>query len=145
AAIPVALIDGQHRCVDASPALGACLGLQRADLVGLPVDDLFGPLNAAVVARHIDAALAGEAQRLRVCYLNAERSERWLQIEITAHVGGEGAMKGCQLFAMDVTPEHQAFIEAQAGERRLRAIMDQIPVTVSYIDADYRYRYINHA
>ena len=31
------------------------------------------------------------------------------------------------------------------SERRLRVIMDQIPVTISYIDAELHYRYINRA
>jgi two-component system, sensor histidine kinase and response regulator len=51
----------------------------------------------------------------------------------------------CELLAMDVTAEHAALDAAQRGERRLRIIMNQIPVTVSYIDADFRYRYINRA
>ena len=31
------------------------------------------------------------------------------------------------------------------SERRVRKIMDHVPVTITYIDADYRYRYINRA
>src|SRR5262245_14312718 len=66
-AMPTALIDATHRCVEATAALSACLGLQRADVVGLPFDDIFGPLNAPTVGRHIDGALAGQMQRLRLC------------------------------------------------------------------------------
>jgi PAS domain S-box-containing protein len=141
----MATIDGQHHCLDASRALADYLEMERADLVGLPIDDLFGPLHAATLAKHVDAALAGEAQRLRLSYQRPEMPERWLQIELAPQRDGQGTVTGCQLYAMDVTATQQMLVQAQRGERRLRAIMDQIPVTVSYIDAELRYRYINHA
>ena len=146
-ALPIlmATIDNEHRCVDATPALAEWLNADQADLVGLPVDDAFGPLQAPTLSKHIDAALAGERQRVRLCYLRAMLPERWVQIELVPQAGSDGKASRCVLFAMDVTTEQQAFVEAQRGERRLRTIMDQIPVTVSYIDADLRYRYINRA
>jgi PAS domain S-box-containing protein len=144
-AIPVAVIDRQHRCVDATRALAECLEMERTDLVGLPIDDVFGPLHAATVAKHVDAALAGETVRMRLAYQRPETAERWFQIELKPQRDGKGAVTGCQLCAMDVTETQQMLVQAQRGERRLRAIMDQIPVTVSYIDAELRYRYINHA
>jgi len=141
----VATIDAEHRCVEASAVLASSLGMERSDLVGLPIDDLFGPLHAPVLGKHIDAALAGEAQRLRLNYLNPEGPERWFQVELMPRRGAPDAPARCQLFAMDITTAQAALAQAQMGERRLRAIMDQIPVTVSYIDAGFRYRYINHA
>ena len=101
--------------------------------------------QAPTLARHVDSALAGEFRRLRLSYIHSGRKERWFQIEIVPQANGEGVTTGCELFAMNVTPEHRAFMDAVAAERRLRAIMDQIPVTVSCVDVDYRYRYINRA
>ncbi|MGH2944157.1 MAG: PAS domain-containing protein, partial [Solirubrobacteraceae bacterium] len=144
-AIPMATIDRQHHCLEASRALAECLEMEGSELVGLPIDDLFGPLHATTLATRVEAALAGDAQRLRLPYQRPEMPERWLQIELVPQRDAQGAVDGCQLFAMDVTATQQMLVQAQRGERRLRAIMDQIPVTVSYIDAELRYRYINHA
>src|SRR5262249_53479301 len=124
--IAAATIDQQHRCFEASAALAACLRLERGDLVGLPIDDLFRPWHAPVLARHVDAALAGEPQRLRLAYANPELPERWFQIELAPQREAGDATPRCQLFAMEVTAEQQALAQAQNGERRLRAIMDQI-------------------
>ncbi|MBI5719167.1 MAG: response regulator [Burkholderiales bacterium] len=55
------------------------------------------------------------------------------------------AIAGCELVATDVTDLQRAIETAQRGERRLRVIMDQIPVTISYIDAELHYRYVNRA
>jgi two-component system sensor histidine kinase/response regulator len=143
--IAMAAIDREHRCITASPAFAAWLGAEWSDLLRSPIDDVFGPLQAGTLAKHIDAALAGEPQRFRLCYLHAMFPERWLHVELAPQRDANDEITSCTLFAMDVTPEQQMLIEAQRGERRLRTIMDQIPVTVSYIDADLLYRYINRA
>jgi PAS domain S-box-containing protein len=52
---------------------------------------------------------------------------------------------GRQIVALDTSDEQSAVDALQRSERRLRLMMDQIPVTVSYIDAQFHYRYINHA
>ncbi|MET0209868.1 MAG: response regulator, partial [Burkholderiaceae bacterium] len=99
------------------------------------------PLSAEILAIAVRAALVGHPQRLRCSPVRAPLPQRWLQIQISAADAGGG----CELWAVDVTPDHGALQHAQRGERRLRIIMDQIPVTVTYIDAEYRYRYLNRA
>ena len=93
----------------------------------------------------LGAALAGTPQRLRCSHITAEGSERWLQIELAPHFDADGTAVSCDLVAIDVTSEQQALDQTRRGERRLRIIMDQIPVTVSYIDAEMHYRYVNRA
>ena len=143
--LAMATIDRQHRCIDASPTLAQCLGMQRSELVNLPIDDVFGTTQAAALAGNLDAALAGQRRRMRVSYLRPELPERWLQIELVPQRDAHDEPGGCFLFAIDVTEDQLALGEARRGERRLRTIMDQIPVTISYIDAGLRYRYINRA
>ena len=132
-------------CTSASPDLLAWMGLQPAQLGEQAIDLLLGPLQRDALIGRIDSALAGSVQRLRLpCHCGGQ-SERWLQVELIPQPVAPGAPASCQLIALDVTPEQRAFEEAQRGERRLRIIMDQIPVTVSYIDAAMHYRYINRA
>jgi len=57
----------------------------------------------------------------------------------------DGTIAGCQIVAVDATKYGEAIEAAQRSERRLRLIMDQIPVTITYIDSSYTYRYINRA
>jgi PAS domain S-box-containing protein len=133
-------------CRWASPALAAWLGLEREQIEGQSIDDLLGVSQIATLVPAVAAALGGVPQRLRAAHYSPQRgNERRLQIEITPVRGDDGQVSGCQLVAMEVTAEQRELDESRRSERRLRLIMDQIPVTVSYIDADFVYRYINRA
>ena len=140
-----ASVDAQLVCTDASPAMLAWMGLPHERMVGQTIDQLLGPTQRDALAGGLRAAMAGTPQRLRLPCLCSGQPESWLQLELTARLDAHGAPAGCHLVAMDVSPEQLAFDEMQRGERRLRIIMDQIPVTVSYIDAEMHYRYINRA
>jgi PAS domain S-box-containing protein len=140
-----ASVDAAGLCTRVSPALALWLKCRPDQVVGLPLAQGFGPVGAPAVAGLVQAALAGRAQRLHACQAGALDALGWLQIEVAPRRNAQGEVTGCDLLAMDVTHQHQALLAAQRGERRLRIIMDQIPVTVSYIDAGLRYRYINRA
>jgi PAS domain S-box-containing protein len=141
----MALVDAEQRCTYASPALARWLFRACDEIEGRPIDDAFDPVTAAKLRPHIAAALSGSAQRLRCSALQRDLSLQTLQIELLPERDEQGAVVGCQLFALDVSDDQRALEIAQRSERRLRAIMDQIPVTVSYIDVEGRYRYINRA
>jgi PAS domain S-box-containing protein len=138
-------IGPDHVCTWASPALAAWLGLDPGVIEGQGFDDLLGPAQAERLAGALGLALQGRPQRLRCPQRGLANGERWLQIELHPRRGTDGAVLACQFVAMDVTPEQEELDQARRSERRLRVIMDQIPVTVTYIDAELRYRYINRA
>jgi two-component system, sensor histidine kinase and response regulator len=140
-----ATIDHLHRCTAASPALAQWLGMDRAALADAALGEVLGAACAAGLSRAVDATLAGKPQRLRCSHVGADGSERWLHIELAPRSSAAGEVTACDLLALDVSFEQLALDSARRGERRLRIIMDQIPVTVSYIDAGMHYRYINRA
>ena len=140
----VAFIDREQRCTGATPALAHWLGLACDEVEGRPMADAFGPVNAAKLRPQLQAALAGTAQSLRCSFLQPDQSLLTLQIELLPEIDAQSGVIGCQLFAVDVTVGQRSQEAAWRSEQRLRTIMNQIPVTVSYIDAAGYYRYINH-
>ena len=142
-----ATIDREHRCIALSDALAQWLQLEHSSIDGAGLGEVLGAACASGLGRAVDAALAGTPQRLRCSHIAADGTERWLQIELAAQRDGDGLGPAttCDLLAFDVTGEQHALDQTRRGERRLRIIMDQIPVTVSYIDADMHYRYVNRA
>ena len=137
--------DAEGRCSAVSETLLGWLGVDAEAIKGQPLSGAFGPLQADRLADALQAALGGRPQRLRCSPTRAGGIEGWLLVEVAPVHDGHGSVTGCELLAMDLTAEQEALAAAQRGERRLRVIMDQIPVTVSYIDADLHYRYINRA
>jgi PAS domain S-box-containing protein len=139
-----AWIDIQGHCEEVGATLADHLGLASEDIEYRPIDHAFGPAHADAIRTAVTGALAGQVQRVR-CALSRPEGPRTLLIELTPRHDARGVVTGSRLAAMDVSEEHTALEAAQRSERRMRSIMNQIPVTVSYIDAEFRYRYINHA
>ncbi|MBL8349725.1 MAG: response regulator [Burkholderiaceae bacterium] len=140
-----ATTDEHGRCTAAGEGVARWLAIDAAALLGQPVEALFGPLQREQVAQALRDALAGTPQQLCLpCHCGGS-GERWLQLALAPLPAGDDAPRGCSLQALDVTDLQRALETALTKERRLRIIMDQIPVTVSYIDAEMRYRYINRA
>jgi two-component system, sensor histidine kinase and response regulator len=142
----LAFVDARGTCSYVSPALARWLFRACDEVEGRPLTEAFGPSNGATLAARLELAQArGAAQRVRFSALKADQTVQTLQMFILPEADANGAPLGCQIFAVDVSREQAAFDAVQRSERRLRVMMDQIPVTVSYIDAQLRYRYINHA
>ena len=141
----VASIDLGGRITQASPLLAARLGIAHETMAGRALQDLFTADEHAALSKSLAAALQGEPQRLRSAALGADHVLRSLHLEFVARRSAHGKVTGLELLAVDVSDEQRELEVARRSERRLRTIMDQIPVTVSYIDADFHYRYINRA
>jgi two-component system, sensor histidine kinase and response regulator len=140
-----AMVDAQGICIAVSSELAEALGLAPQDLVGLPITDAFGAALTSSVAAAMQAAREGKPSRVRCALQLADRERQTLQLEFRPDAGASGMAGGLRLLAMDVSQEQRALDAARRSERRMRSIMNQIPVTVSYIDAKGHYRYINHA
>ncbi|MEQ1805795.1 MAG: response regulator, partial [Burkholderiaceae bacterium] len=117
----------------------------RDAIEGQLADAVFGAELAARIEPLIAAALAGQEQRTRLPSLRPDQTLQTLQFDVLPQLDSRGAPVACQVLVQDVSTEHRELDVARRAERQLRSIMDQIPVTVSYIDATYRYRYINRA
>ena len=156
----IALVGDDGRCIEVSAGLAALLGLQPEDLRNSAAGDLLGPLNTHALGEALRRAEADERAELHCQLLHPTRAPRWLRVVVAprrapavtapadAAAGTAPAPRpitGCEIVATDVTELQRAIETAQRGERRLRVIMDQIPVTISYIDAELHYRYVNRA
>jgi PAS domain S-box-containing protein len=140
-----ALVDQDRRVVHFSESWAEWLGVEAADWHGRVIDDLLGIINAPRLAGDANIALGGTPRTLRCQVLTAGLPERCLQVQLGPVPNPTGGQRLAELLATDVSDMQISLEQSQRSERRLRIIMNQIPVTVSYIDADLTYRYINHA
>ncbi len=140
-----ALIDAEGQITAVSRELAQWLGSTQDALQGQPINAMFGSENTVRMAAKVDATGTQARQQFCCSVIDVVQGERWLQIELVPLHDAAGAVHACQLFAQDLTPWMHELDDVRRSERRLRIIMDQIPVTVSYIDAAGHYRYINHA
>ncbi len=141
----IGYMDTDQRLRAVNETLARWLQSERSAATERTVEDLVGSVNYTDLRAHIEGALAGTAAHFEWDYVHPEGGPARLHTELIPHRGDDGAIAGCHIFAFDVTERGRALEAARHAERRLRIIMDQIPVTISYIDADLRYRYINRA
>ncbi len=141
----LAAFDADRRCVHASERLARLLDCPTPLLVGRPIEEIFGPEHIVAISPRVTEALSGVAQRLLHSFRSTGAPECLMQIELWPQLDPAGRVHGGHLIGVDITEDRRRLERAELSERRLRIIMDQMPVTVSYIDADWRYRYINRA
>ncbi|MFM9886454.1 MAG: response regulator [Burkholderiales bacterium] len=143
--IMIAHVDAEGRCRFVNASFARSMACLPSELVGETVEEILGPLNYAEHRHHFDASLAGAPAKFEWDHLDPDRGPTRLQTELVVKRADDGVCAGFHMFTLDITEQTSAIEAARRAERRVRFIIDQIPVTVTYIDADYRYRYINRA
>ncbi|NUZ05527.1 diguanylate cyclase domain-containing protein [Piscinibacter koreensis] len=137
----VAYIDSDERYRFANATYRGFFKLNPQRLVGRTMAEVFGPLYHEVQP-HIASALAGEA-----CSYERHATERgldlYLRVDYVPDFAADGRVVGFYSMSMDITEAKRAELERTASERRLQAITDNLPVLISYIDADERIRFLN--
>ncbi|HWC46098.1 MAG TPA: diguanylate cyclase, partial [Casimicrobiaceae bacterium] len=73
----------------------------------------------------------------------ANGARRWMTIRVVPDAGPSGEVHGAFVLMNDIHGLKQAQEALRASEGELRLIMDNVPARVSYIDREYRYRFVN--
>jgi len=143
-AIPamVGYFDMSQTCLYANDAGLRSLGVSRADIPGL---SMRAALGETVYAQHepfVREALQGRRSRLEGKVAFAGR-EAHFQAHLIPDRGDGGAQRGFYLMTFDITALKEAEGRRAKLENQLRAITDNLPVAITYLDAEQRYRFVN--
>ena len=114
-------------------------------IIGADAQQALGPLNWTDLSGPLARALAGSPVTFDWTFMCAETGRALLHTEILPDLRPDGSAAGCQIVAFDAADYAATIEDARHSERRMRIILDQVPVTITYIDADFRYQYINRA
>jgi diguanylate cyclase (GGDEF)-like protein/PAS domain S-box-containing protein len=133
-------------------------GVDAARLVGHPVREVLGPARYETKRPWLESAMAGQRVRWEDCDFRGGKKID-LQIEYIPDLAEDGVARGCYALSIDITERRNAerslelnlaaLKQAQALEirtrQRLRAITDNLPAMIGYIDKDERYSFLNGA
>ncbi|RYZ25172.1 MAG: PAS domain S-box protein, partial [Propionibacteriaceae bacterium] len=126
-----------YRILEANPAFVRQTG---ADVAGQWVSEFAPDLERHWFDTYGGVALTGEPAHFEHY---AEVFGRWF--DVRALRTGEPGANRVAVFFSDITERRSMEKRAEAGERELRLITDALPVLISFIDADYVYRFANQA
>ena len=143
-AIPamVGYFDMTETCLFANDAGLRSLGVARADIPGISMRAALGETVYAQHGPYVREALQGRRSRLEGKVDFAGR-EAHFQAHLIPDRGDDGAQRGFYLMTFDITALKEAEARRARLEAQLRAITDNLPVAITYLDAEQRYRFVN--
>jgi len=137
----IAYFDADERCSFGNAQAARFLGVAHEDIGTRTLHDALGERYVEHQAA-IRRALRGEKTSFEG---QIERDGR--RIDFLTHcvpdVLPDGRVAGLYLLAHDQSALKAAERRSAAGELRLRTITDNLPVLISYVDRDERYRFCN--
>jgi diguanylate cyclase (GGDEF)-like protein/PAS domain S-box-containing protein len=143
-AIPamVGYFDMDETCLYANDAGLRSLGVNRADIPGLGMRAALGETVYAMHEPYVREALQGRRARLEGKVDFAGRAAHF-QAHLIPDRSDGGAQRGFYLMTFDITALKEAEARRAKVEGQLRAITDNLPVSITYLDAEQRYRFVN--
>jgi len=143
----VAQIAPSGRLMYMNPAARRLLGLAPGEpLQDRAVMDLTAPwMTQERAAEILSAAQATGSWIGEATLTDAQGHEVPVSHMVIAHRGRHGEIQHYSSVMRDITQQKQAEESFRLSERRLRSITDHLPMRVSYIDRDQRYRFLNLA
>jgi PAS domain S-box-containing protein len=117
------------------------LGYDRDDYVGRSIADFH--VDRAVVADMLARLAGGEDLRDREVRLRAKDGSIKHALVNSSVYRKDGRFVHTRAFTLDITQRRAAELAFEEQDRRLAAITDALPVLVSFVDADLRYRFVN--
>ncbi|HEY1329562.1 MAG TPA: PAS domain-containing protein [Casimicrobiaceae bacterium] len=140
---PVAYIDREEHCHYVNRAFLQYFGLTAAQVAELRLRDVVGHGIYQSAQAMLARALEGESTAFDRLVPGANGARRWMTIRVVPDAGPSGEVHGAFVLMNDIHGLKQAQEALRASEAELRLIMDNVPARVSYIDQDYRYRFLN--
>ena len=143
-AIPamVGYFDMHETCLYANDAGLRSLGVERARIPGISMREALGETVYAQHEPYVREALQGRRARLEGKVEFAGRAAHFQAHMIPDRSDG-GAQRGFYLMTFDVTALKEAEARRAKVEGQLRAITDNLPVAITYLDDQQRYRFVN--
>ena len=140
---PVAYIDRDELCHYVNRTFLQFFGLTPEQVSQLRFRDIVGHGIYQSAQAMLTRALEGESTSFDRLIPGANGVRRWMTIRIVPDASASGEVHGAFVLMNDIHGLKQAQEALRASEAELRLIMDNVPARVSYIDRDYRYRFLN--
>jgi diguanylate cyclase (GGDEF)-like protein/PAS domain S-box-containing protein len=140
---PVAYIDRDERCHYVNRTFLQFFGLTTEQVSEMRLRDVVGHGIYQGAQAMLTRAMDGESTAFDRLVPGANGMRRWMTIRVVPDAAPSGEVHGAFVLMNDIHGLKQAQEALRGSEAALRLIMDNVPARVSYIDRDYRYRFLN--
>jgi PAS domain S-box-containing protein len=117
----------------------------RETIIGMRIHDLVEADVASMAARQIQIALAGTPTSTDVTRTYPDGLTRDMSFNIIPDRQRDGKIGGVFMLGIDIT-ERKAIEDAlRTSQNEMRTVLDNVAATISYIDTNLHYRFVNQA
>lgn len=134
--------DRERRLVFANAHVATVYGLAPQQVLGKTIADVRGEAAAAEVRPHMDRVMQGERVAFESSSLIADRL-RHFQQNYVPDIDADGEVRGFYSISIDISERKASEACIAASEQGMRAIADNLPVLITYLDANLRLRFVN--
>jgi diguanylate cyclase (GGDEF)-like protein/PAS domain S-box-containing protein len=138
----VAHFDLEGRCLFANERALQIYNLSLQQTAGMRLSDLLSVEEYGLYLPHLPAVLAGQRASFEGVSVRNARNLHY-QVILVPEKAPDGTVVGYVLMTSDVTALRETQDELQRSETRLRAITDNVPVAILYVDAERRIQFAN--
>ncbi len=142
--VRIAYMDSDTRYRFVNLAQCRRFGLAREDVLGRTRQELLGTPTDLEIRHHMDAALAGSAQRFEFEEIVHGELRRF-ESQLLPDRNDDGAVRGFFSTGVDITERSKAERTMRGLTATLQAIIESIPAIVAVVGTDERYRFVNAA
>ena len=138
----IAYIDSEQRYQFTNAHYQDMLNIDPKSMIGRTVEQVMGPRIYAQLAENIAGALRGQRMHFEYAGFATERTVHYM-IDYIPDFGEHGGVQGFYVLVMDISARKNAELTQAASEKRLKLITDNLPVLISYIDREHKFRFGN--
>jgi diguanylate cyclase (GGDEF)-like protein/PAS domain S-box-containing protein len=143
-AMPVSYIDTDRRVRFYNKVGFEWLGLSEQDVIGKTVSEVAGEAAANVVEPWFAKAFAGERQTYERQTTRLSGETRWVRGHLVPDIRDDGKVAGVFSVVTDINDDVKLRQELQDQQRQIRVFADNIPESISYLNHDRRYTFVNN-
>ena len=120
-------------------------GQPSEQLVGCTIAELYGPEAWSAAREAFSAAFAGHTVSYERRLTHQAASARWSRVQVFPDRNGAGAVEAVYTIAFDIHRDVVEREELRAARQRLDRFTENIPYPLTYVDREYRIRFVNLA
>ena len=138
----ITYIDSQEMYTFVNAYSLPTFGIEPNKMVGRTVREVAGDVFYQSIESHVKACLKGETVNFEGT-ISAKGKELIYSANYVPEFDRLGTVAGFYAITFDITERKREELLRRESEERLRLITDNLPVLISYLDVDHRFKFCN--
>jgi diguanylate cyclase (GGDEF)-like protein/PAS domain S-box-containing protein len=120
-------------------------GRSSADLVGRTLAELYGNAAWAAASKAFAAAFDGRTVSYERRLTHQGTAARWARVQVFPDRNAQGEIEAVYTIAFDIHQDVMEREQLQEARQRLNRFTEHIPYPLTYVDREYKLRFVNLA